>query len=94
MQHIRKSLEQSFGGIGFGEEDEDTFERGLAGTMSGSQTTRGDDADLGIHSLQRANRRGAVHERHHHVSQHDCNFVELMIRWSWPSSSAREYFEI
>src|ERR1051325_2600275 len=46
--------------------------------MARAQTTGGDDAHSGIHSLQGSNRCWAIHERHHHVREYNCDLILLV----------------
>src|ERR1044072_5502864 len=77
-KNVGQGLEKFFGGVGFVEEDRDAFQRSFAGAMSGSKATRCDDSYFRIHALEGANRRQAVHEWHHHVSQNNCDLVLLV----------------
>jgi len=47
--------------------------RGLLDVVVVGKSTCGDHADIGVHLAQGADGRRTVHQRHHHIREHDGN---------------------
>ena len=78
LENFRQRREQLLCRIRLREEGFYSGAGRFSGLFVGGQPTGCDDPDLRVKLLQGTNRRRAIHERHHHVSQHDFDLIFML----------------